>query len=254
MENLSHKCGLIGREDAGLKVDVFYICAPGGGNTESYARRFVETWRKFPPARECGLVVVINSNGTPLGEALVGLFSPVAKRFLVRRNDGGKDISGFQEAARQTDADFMVCLGESCYFHRAGWLARWVEARNRFGPGMYGVFASIIKRPHLNTTAFGVEPVILKSYPMVADGRGRYDFEHGKWSFADWVRSKAGAVELVTFDGVWAEPDWRKPDNVLWRGDQSNCLVHCRHTEEWSKADAVTKFRWEENADKNCWK
>ncbi len=80
------------------------------------------------------------------------LFDQLGVTYLPRVNDAGWDIAAFQDVAGQTDCEMLVCLGESVYFHRPGWLKRMVEAWKVHGPGMYGFWASYLVRAHLNTT------------------------------------------------------------------------------------------------------
>ncbi|WP_460374448.1 hypothetical protein, partial [Staphylococcus aureus] len=81
----------------------------------------------------------------------------------------------------------IVCLGESVYAHRRGWLKMLNNAWAEFGPGMYGVYSSNLVTPHLNTTAFACDPGLLKAWPeIVRTKEQRYDFDHGSNSF--WRR------------------------------------------------------------------
>lgn len=66
-----------------------------------------------------------------------------------------------------------------------------------------------------------------------------------------WIRvQKAGSpAMLVTWDGVYTYDQWREPENILWRGDQSNCLVWCNHTLRYMLAPTQTKINWEAGAD-----
>jgi hypothetical protein len=140
----------------------------------------------------------------------------------------------------------MVCLGQSVHFHRHGWLERIVRAWEQFGPGMYGFLSSFLVRPHLQTTAFATSPQFLQDYPVkVVTKADRYEFEHGRFSFMNRLEVRRKPVKLVTFDGVYSKPMWRSPNNILWKGDQSNCLVWCNHTEDYAKATQKTKDFWQ---------
>ena len=37
--------------------------------------------------------------------------------------------------------------------------------------------------------------------------------------------------------------------NILWRGNQSNLLMQCDHSERWNNANPMTKRRWSQKAD-----
>lgn len=144
----------------------------------------------------------------------------------------------------------LVCLGESVHFHRAGWLARMVDVWRRLGSGMYGFWSSNLVRPHLNTTGFVVDPVLLRLYRnKVVTKTDRYQFEHGRYAFWKRVRLMGKPVRLVTWDGDWPPERWRQPANILWRGDQSNCLAYCSHTDNYLAAPLETRRVWQRHID-----
>jgi hypothetical protein len=143
----------------------------------------------------------------------------------------------------------LVCLGESVYFWKPDWLKPVVDAWNKYGPGFYGFIASFMVRPHLNTTCFAVDPKFLLGYQRCSTPPLRYGFEHGKDSL--WLRmSKFGKpTKLVTEDGVYDQPQWRYPNNILWRGDQSNCLIRCNHMDRYDAQTPEVKAKWAAGAD-----
>lgn len=170
---------------------------------------------------------------------------------FIRSNEGW-DIQGYIEAARSPCAsyDAMLCLGESNYFHRDGWLKRLAEAWEKHGPGFYGPYSSHAVRAHLNTTAFFCPPDLLKRYPFhVSTRQQRYEVEHGEGSF--WRRAAAQGMPamLVTWDGEWEPFRWRMPRDILWRGDQSNCLMWCNHSDGYANASRGVKAEWARRAD-----
>ena len=177
------------------------------------------------------------------------MFSPIACQFLPRENDEGWDISAIQAVARKVKCDMLVCLGESCYFWKPDWLKPMVEAWKRYGAGMYGFFSSFLVRPHMNTTGFCCDPRFLLGYPQVTDHVGRYSFEHGLNSFWKRMQMFGKPAKLVTADGVYDPPQWRSAPNIMWRGDQSNCLIRCNHLDRWDAADEETKKNWSAGAD-----
>lgn len=229
-----------------MKVSVAYVAVVGGPITSDYCARFVSTWCEYPPGIETDLIVLCNGGPLTLEQSLI--FSSMDVKFFPRKNDPGYDLSAYLDCARQSDADMLVCLGESVHFHREGWLARLSEAWSRTGPGMYGPFASNLLRPHLQTTAFATSPTLLRQCPIST--KDRYQFEHGTNSFWRWVASRGMPVRLVTWDGEWEPRLWRTPKNVLWRGDQSNCLLWANHTDRWRTAEPEVKARWSRGADR----
>lgn len=200
-----------------------------------------------PPGVDCDLVAVCNGGPPPVEIAM--MFSPLACQFFPRQNDDGWDIGGFQAVARKLKCDMLVALGESCYFTKPNWLKPVVDAWKRFGPGMYGFFSSFLVRPHLNTTAFAVDPSFLMGWPTVDNHPARYNLEHGRFPLWKHLQSFKKPTKLVTWDGCYDPPQWRYPKNILWRGDQSNLLIRCNHTDRYDAADDTTKKQWAYAAD-----
>lgn len=231
-----------------MKILIVYIAVTHGPLTYDYCARFVGTYLLFPAMVSHRLIVACNGGPLPLGTA--SLFLPIeGVEFYPRVNDQGFDISAYQDVAQKNPDTFIVCLGETVYFHRQGWLLRLATERERQGAGIYGCYASYLVRPHLNTTAFGCDSRFFGQYRRVFDKKGRYEFEHGQGAFWKRVKSLGGAARLVTWDGTYEPAQWRTPRNILWRGDQSNCLVHCNHTQRFDSLDEAGKKNWSAGAD-----
>lgn len=230
-----------------MKVLVAYVAVSKGPITQDYCARFVGSYLANPPGVTHETVICCNGGALPTETAL--LFLPLAPQFYLRDNDPGYDVSAYLDVANKFDCDLLCCLGESCYFHKPGWLKRMVEARERFGPGIYGFFSAHSASAHLNTTGFCVDPKYLRGYPKVTNHAERYEFEHGKTALWRRVRDFGGATMLITWDGEWRSGQWRIPKNILWRGDQSNCLIYCNHSDRYYAADPLTKARWAQKAD-----
>lgn len=230
------------------KVCVAYTVVSQGPISDTFASRFVATFHEYSPGVECDLLIVCNGGAIPLSLSLI--FAPLRARIFQRPNTPGFDLDGYRDAAigPAKDYEMIVCLGETVYFHREGWLKRLVDVWTKYGPGMYGPYASNLVRPHLNTTAFCTSPLLLQRCPIST--HDRYQWEHGANSFWRWVASHGMPVRLVTWDGDWPPELWRMPKNILWRGDQSNCLMFCNHLERYSAADFPTKANWARGADR----
>jgi hypothetical protein len=158
------------------------------------------------------------------------------------------------EVARQMASDriMQLCFGESIHFHRRGWLDRLVTAWKFFGPGMYGAFASNTIRAHINTTGFAISPAMLASYqgPLFFEKKeDRYEFEHGERALWRQLADRHIPTMLVTWDGFWHPQAWRVPTNILWRGNQRNCLFFCQHTERYFAIDQKRRRNWERYVD-----
>jgi hypothetical protein len=230
-----------------VKIIVTYICVSRGARSEQYARRFVSTYQQFPAQVEHELIVVFNGGKPPKG--LRSLFDPIPHGWHERSNEGW-DIAAYQDVAIRVNPALLMCLGEQTYFHRAGWLRRLSDAREAFGPGMYGAYSSFLVSPHLNTTSFACSPEFIRQYPVKCKTRAdRYNFEHGRNALWRWIAGHGYPTKLVTWDGEWDQPDWRTPPNILWRGDQSNCLTWCQHTDKFFAATPETKQAWSDGAD-----
>ncbi len=234
-----------------MKICVCYVCVSNGAVTEDYASRFVTTYHEYPPGIDHDTLIICN--GGPVATNIAVLFSNMSARMFPRENDGGWDISGYISAAKGpcSDYDMMLCCGESIYFHRPGWLRRLVDAWKNIGSGMYGSLSSNLVRSHLNTTGFCCPPILLAQYPEpVTDRSSRYAFEHGPNAFWRKVSKRGMPVRLVTWDGEYEPRSWRSPPNILWRGNQTNCLMWCQHTDRYRNADVKTKMKWASGADR----
>lgn len=230
-----------------MKIVIGYVAVTNGPHTADLISRFVGSYLVCPPGLPHELIVLCNGGPLPMEQGL--MLDAIGARFMPRVNDPGWDISAFQDLAKSTDADILVCFGESVYFHRPNWLNHIVHAWNQHGEGMYGFFSSHLLRPHLNTTAFATAPKFLRQYAAVKSHPARYEFEHGENSFWRALHAWGVPVRLVTWDGSWQAGQWRYPKNILWRGTQENCLVFCNHTDRYSAASVQVKANWARGAD-----
>jgi hypothetical protein len=228
---------------------IAYVAVTSGWLTACYASRFVATYHDHPPGVDHDTVIVCN--GGPLPAEVGLIFAPMRAQFFARSNEG-QDIAGYIEAARGPCAgyDLMLCLGESAYFQREGWLKRFVEAYQRHGPGMYGAFSSNAVRPHMNTTGFACPPKLIAGYSLrVVTKADRYSYEHGPRAFWRQLSQLGYPVRLVTWDGEWEPRMWRMPLNILWRGTQENCLLRIGLCDRWETAEPDVKAKWSRFAD-----
>jgi len=229
-----------------VRIVLCYITVTGGPRTDLLAARFAASYAAFPPGVEHETLIACNG-GEPDSRFAV-FFAGFPEPSFFPRTNAGWDIGAYIQASLgpAAGADLIVCLGESVYFHRAGWLKRIVEAWEAYGEGMYGIFSSHVIRAHLNTTAFVTSPKILADYPVpVVSRQDRYEFEHGKMALWRLLAMHAKPTLLVTWDGVWPPGTWRRPANILWRGDQSNCLVWCNHVERYRDMTPLVRQRWQ---------
>ena len=229
---------------------VCYIAVANGRFTDDYCSRFAATYHEYPAGIQHELMVI--AQGGPLPQSTSLLFSDANAAMWPHPNDPGYDISAYIDAAKGpcATADIMVCLGETVYFHREGWLKRLVEAWAKHGPGMYGPFSSNNVRGHLQTTAFCCHPLMLKQYPVKVQNRAdRMQFEHGENALWRRLNARGIPVRMVTWDGEWDHKAWRYPANIIYRGDQSNTLMWANHSDGFSIADARRRQSWARTAD-----
>jgi hypothetical protein len=234
-----------------MRICIAYIAVTLGPITADYASRFVATFKEYPPGADADLMVICN--GGPLNTELAMIFAPLNPIFYPRENDPGWDVSAYQDASRGPCAEYdaVLWLGESNYFHRAGWLNRLVNAWNKHGPGMYGPYASNAVRGHLNTTAFFCAPQLVKQYPIRAVDKGsRLEFEHGAHALWRRAQTQGMSIRMVTWDGEWEPRLWRTPKNIIWRGDQTNCLMWCNHTDGYANLAPGNKAQWATHWDR----
>lgn len=229
---------------------IVYVTVSGGEQTERYAQRFCSSFRNFPPgADNWGLCAV--SNGGPMEPDVERHFLPL-KATVIKRDNSGWDIGAYIEVANRVRFyDAILCCGQSVYFHRPGWLKRLDSVWTTHGPGLYGFFASNLVRKHLNTTCFCVDPRLLCGWGQVVDTKEkRYEFEHGAKPFWKQVEALGRPVRLVMWDHDLAPWQWRTTENEFWRGDQSQCLMWCSHTDRFQNAVKGTRTMWTNNADR----
>lgn len=230
-----------------MKVTIAYIAVAGGKETAGFVSRFVNTFRYNEPGATARLITICN--GGPLDEETGWMLKSIGSEFFPRSNEGW-DLGGFLELAQSIDTDFLVCFGQSVFFHKPGWLKRLVGAREKFGPGMYGIWPSNNTTPHLVTTGFAVDTELLRSWPTVKSKEDRYNFEHHPTqSFWRRVQSLGKSVRAVMFSGEYGPSEWRIPHNGFWKGNQSDLLAWCNHTQRYVEANQETKRTWERNAD-----
>lgn len=172
------------------------------------------------------------------------------------RYDGlGWDCGAWQFAGANIDADLLVCFNSSAYITGDGWLKRFVDAVEAHGEGLYGPLASYEINPHIRTPCMAFQPRVIRQYPAkVMDRLDTYRFEVFGFNgacpnFTLWVRNRGWQTRLVTWDGNYDLPDWRKPANIFRRGDQSNLIVRDRHADAYEVSDEAGKRVLERLAD-----
>jgi SAM-dependent methyltransferase len=211
-------------QSAKSAVAVVYVYPiVGDAAFDANARRFVSTYRDCPPLHDHSLHVVCNG-AAPSSENRA-VFEGLDVEFHQHDNSGW-DIGAFQTAAREIDCDVIVCLGATSYFKRGGWLKRMIEAVDSHGDGLYGASASYERGPHIRTTAFWCEPMLIRAYPKRAVAAAdRLEFESGDSSITRLAERIGLGCWMVTWEAECSKYGWRTPSNIFRRGNQRNSLV-----------------------------
>lgn len=219
-----------------------YVVNPVSTNRQEFddcSRRFVDTYKRFPAGIDHTIYVVC-CNGVRDSQC-EQIFSGVNVVFD-QYDGGGWDIGCEQYMARKVDADFVIGMTTRSYFHREGWLRRFIEARNQYGEGLYGATGSYENFPHIRTAFYGVDRWIYQDYPYTIDSRNDgFKFESLHWNFTNYVAGLGYPCIMVTWDGCYTKPHWRKAKNIFRSGDQSNMLVWDRHSLIYQQADVKNK-------------
>lgn len=216
-----------------------------------YVQRFAATFKSFPPGVEDYELAVVSCWGEPT-EDLKLLFRGTHAHF-VTYHGSGCDIGAAQWFAFEHGhaEQFYVCCTSRCYFHREGYLRRIVEAREKYGPGLYGAFASWESgKPHICTRFYGLDYADLRNYPHQIDTRAKGQlFETGEWSVSDWMGQQGKPLIQVLWDNEQTLKDWRKWDGAFRYGEQQACLVWDKHTDIYRDAEPEERARLKAMAD-----
>jgi hypothetical protein len=226
------------------------------------ADRWVSTYHKFSPGFAHDIFVCF-CNAKPT-EQHRSAFYGMSYQSL-RYKGAGWDVGSYQFCSKQlTNYPLVVYQNARSYFYKSGWLKRLMEAReqNPDPNALYGVSASyeacpvrwpMVPRainPHIRTTGFATSPNTLSSYPYKIDSRNKcFRFESGDISLSKFYEEMGWPVWLVTWDGMYRKQDWRTPNNVFRKGDQSNLLVMDKHAEIFSKSPPEIQRAYTISAD-----
>lgn len=218
------------------------------------SKRFVGTLNRFDPGAPFDLhVCFCGQKPTPQEESLYDDWEAQPHVYP----GAGSDIGACQFAMKTISADLCVCMSTPVYFHCDGWLKRLVEAREKHGNGLYGPMASYDVKPHIRTSCWAVDPIYFTNhYTNLIDSREKACwFEHadhgnaGDWQISNWYARRGLPVKMVTWEGEYDRADWRKPEGIFRRGDQSNCLVRDQHWDKYAAAHYHERLAFERQAD-----
>jgi len=215
-----------------IELVYVYPNIPGNGY-HSYAERFVASYLQHPPLVEHSTTVVCNG-GAPDLEAQ-GLFACLPDVTFLTGSNAAYDISAYQEASEQSQADMIVFFGASAYVRVTGWLLRMASAFKKHGDAQYGCMGNRGTgniHPHLRTTGFWTTPRIFNRYPhKITHPELRHPFEHGPQCFTDYVTRLGLQSWLITAEGDYLWAQWDEAPGGLHRGNQENLLTGDRLSE-----------------------
>lgn len=211
--------------------------------------KFLSSFRQFPG--DCRVVFTASVGTTILPEEDVSMpamwLDEIPYEFFLYHHRGC-DIGGAQALSKTLPDDtLMIMLTTRSYFHRAGWLDRYVAAHELFPDALLGASASWEGgKRHICTRGYAMRAGLFASYPHTINSREDGSrFEIGDWCVTDWFYGNNRPCLQVTFDGVQPEIGWRHPENIYRKGDQSNMLIHDRHTHLYEIAPIRERHRLE---------
>ena len=220
-----------------MNVNVVYPVPLDAWDTfRPHVAEFCRTWQEFPPGAPCTLVCVCRG-GLPQGDQL-SPFIPLGNVRFVPYDGNGFDIGAHQYFAFQAGDAFNVNVSTRVFFHRPGWLAKLLESRHYFGPGLFGTAVSVETGVlHFRTHCYGIDAPVFRRYPDLINSRERtFEFEHARnnhprGSFLQWAMNQGDlAAACVYWDGGWRPSEWFNRPNIWRKGDESNLLVFDHHT------------------------
>lgn len=217
-------------------------------------KRFTDSFREFPPGTDDYEVWAMCCWGEPTDEVREMFYSIKTK--FIDYPDHGCDIGAAQWAAgldTQGIPKFIIGMTNWCYFHRKGWLKRYMEAREKHGQALYCVSTSKERGIlHACTRAYAMDAEMWWRYPHIIDRREKGPmFESGEWCLTTWAQSKQYPVIQVTWDNERPLAESRHPDEkgIFRRGDQNAMLVWDRHTDIFRDVSSENKKRLANIAD-----
>lgn len=213
---------------------VYIFPLNGAGQFFDLAMNFINSYLQFPAGIEHKLVVVCN--GSPVTDEAQCLFGEIPNCEFIEHDNSGMDIGGYEKAAREVPADFMVFFGSSAYIKRAGWLARFVQAWKNHGDTLYGTHGNrgheaVGVMPHVRTTGFAISPALLNLYPHKATRpEHRYAWEHGPNCLCSWITRRNLTPWVVAGDGEYRMEMWDNIVGGFHNSNQQNLLCGDRLT------------------------
>lgn len=213
---------------------------------EPFVRRFVESFKQFGPGVSDYEVWAMCCWGMPTPE-IRSWFYGIKTKF-VPYMDHGCDLGSHQFAAAQCRKNsLLVGMTSRCYFHRAGWGARYIEARERHGAGLYG--ASVSReggKLHVCTRGHAMDSDLWNRFPQNIDTREKGQFfEVGAWCVTEWAKNAGLKTMQITWDTERDIENAHDPfeQGIYRRNNQSAMLLWDKHTDAYRDSEPEEKLR-----------
>lgn len=212
-----------------------------------YIQRFAHTFRENPPGADYELWAM-SCWGEPTDDVRETFYGIKTK--FIPHYRGCDCISTHQAVAQMLDEAFLVCMTTRCFFHRPGWLARFVQAREKHGAGLYGASGSFEIEPHICNRAYAIDAEELRCCPTSVESRQEAPaFEVGPRSITRHMLRTHRPCFQVTWDGDQDLLHCREPEGIFRRGQQNAMLVWDRHTDIFAEATPDEQKRLSALAD-----
>ena len=216
------------------KVIMVYIYPlSGAGGHRDLALKFLESYRRHPPAAAHESLVVCN--GALVDDDARELFKELPGLSFFEHDNSGWDIGAYQQCVKKFPCDLMMFMGSSIYFRITGWLARALEVYTQYGGCLYGAMGSQGDMrgrpvlPHIRTSGFWCPPKLLAEYPYEIIQNGpfgqRYEMEHGLTCFTSWVRQRNIQALVVGRSAIAPVEICDLMPEGFHRGSQLNLLM-----------------------------
>lgn len=219
-----------------MRTAITYIFPANAGEQHTqYALRFIQSYNANPPAIDHETIVVLNA--AKVTPEIQCMFASLRNVTFLERDGSAMDIGGYQDAAAKFPCDLMAFFGGSTYFKGGGWLLRMLQVYLKHGPALYGVMGNrgdskVNVWPHVRTTGFWTTTDLMNRYPhRIVRNDQRYEFEHGKTCFANWIKVQGLKSWITTWTGEYLWDHWDIIPNGFHRGDQSALLCGDRLSE-----------------------
>lgn len=211
-----------------MKIEVVYVFPAMNGSYLPFAERFVASCLENSPLVEHSNTVVCNGSEPDVDAK--SLFSLLPNVRFLRGDNSAYDISAYQQASQQSNADLIVFFGASAYLRKPGWLLAMASAFQRHGEAQYGCMgnrgdANVGVSPHIRTTGFWTTPRLFNNYPhRIERPDQRHPFEHGPDCFSSWVDRCGFKNWVVTYGGDYLWGEWDSHPEGFHRGAQANLI------------------------------